>query len=935
VLADSRDEPLRSEMLSLLQSEEAPDAAYDASSSAAAEAPVFFIVSGDGSVVSADSVDFDIMAATNGADGSPLAAGEESVAEITIGETEGSSIMRLFGRSAAEDDAGRSIWSRIWSAKKGGTEAASTEADRQNADETPAAEDASGMGAIVADSARGSSTDSDAESAESAERVETGAAIPVHAEHSVDYLPGSVAESYDLAAVDPLDQANHMPEEAHSVILAGKSANLPGITGKLDIRPTQPAAGPKQGTVGRKERRRQERAEKKRQKKFKRSVSRNGADLPEIVLSAREDTDTLSPETVPENPAMEASVSSDSPANAEIRPVPGSGPEQGEAAVESRPSRPHVVELELTADPEGPAEDYAMIIAGGDMGLSERAAPSGTPGESAAALDEPASCDTEAPPREDATAMAEVDGDMEVEDEVDVETAVNVILFPPPTRSGDEWTCDAGEDGRGLRLLSMENMGAAGGKAEEAAVGEAVGETFESAPEVAPGALPPLAQLSILRALASAVPEYGETAEEEGAESQHVVMTPERHVSNATDEAVAAALADAEQEHQSRLDEFAKRLLELQGAVAEGEARLSAKADEVDEREALLRQSERKLQNNLETIRSLNRDLDSMRGAKAKVDAELKRLEGLHSEHERLYKEFEDLRQAYNEVVGEVLPSLQNERDELVLSVERQAEDEEKLRRLVKCAGRKVAGGYSLAAAAAVMMVVLPLMHWLKSSDLEKSVAANLQELSQWRERAVSLDQENKEYQSKMVDMEMAMLQTNRKIEKLENSVPVAVRPPLPRAPVKVEDASTLSGPVNRDGKPRVNGVRDPSGEIGQVLAQNRERYVREDAKMALRPQAPRSVQASAAVRTESASAGIDSATSREKGQIATVKKGEGVAQVVYRVLGSRDPEVIDWVIRENKLKRDRRNNPVIFPDQKLRLPAAGATVQAASAARR
>ncbi len=62
------------------------------------------------------------------------------------------------------------------------------------------------------------------------------------------------------------------------------------------------------------------------------------------------------------------------------------------------------------------------------------------------------------------------------------------------------------------------------------------------------------------------------------------------------------------------------------------------------------------------------------------------------------------------------------------------------------------------------------------------------------------------------------------------------------------------------------------------------------------------------------------------------MRKGEGVAQVVYRVLNTRDPEVIAWVIRENRIKSDKRKNPVIQPNQELRLPRDGRIGQAASA---
>ncbi|MCC8165647.1 MAG: hypothetical protein LIQ31_05760, partial [Planctomycetes bacterium] len=92
--------------------------------------------------------------------------------------------------------------------------------------------------------------------------------------------------------------------------------------------------------------------------------------------------------------------------------------------------------------------------------------------------------------------------------------------------------------------------------------------------------------------------------------------------------------------------------------------------------------------------------------------------------------------------------------------------------------------------------------------------------------------------------------------------------------------------------------------------------------------------QANATARQRSSQA-KPQATAKPGEVLATVKKGEGVAQVVYRVLGTWNPEVVAWVIRENKIKSDRRGNPIIQPNQQLRLPNEGNIGQAASAKRR
>jgi hypothetical protein len=151
--------------------------------------------------------------------------------------------------------------------------------------------------------------------------------------------------------------------------------------------------------------------------------------------------------------------------------------------------------------------------------------------------------------------------------------------------------------------------------------------------------------------------------------------------------------------------------------------------------------------------------------------------------------------------------------------------------------------------------------------------------------------------------------------------------------------AMILHGNSDENGKLRVNEVRDPSGRLRETAELNR-RLRRPDAPAASNHSR---IQASAATRTpgnggpRSNSADTPGATSNRNDGVgivtAQVKKGEGVAQVAYRVLGSRDPEIVDWIIRENRLRRDARGNPLIYPDQTLRLPRDRRPTQSADVA--
>ncbi len=163
-----------------------------------------------------------------------------------------------------------------------------------------------------------------------------------------------------------------------------------------------------------------------------------------------------------------------------------------------------------------------------------------------------------------------------------------------------------------------------------------------------------------------------------------------------------------------------------------------------------------------------------------------------------------------------------------------------------------------------------------------------------------------------------------------------------------------------------MNEVRDPAGSIEQAIALNRQRQSPEQPgnRMARGAAPARPIAMSAVARKDGGGGSGKSsgalrpgagtaAAARQAGNVpepkqraaapkaregevlATVKKGEGVAQVVYRELGTWDPEIVSWVIHENGIQLDKRGNPRIHPDQTLRLPRGGRIGQSASAAKK
>ena len=568
---------------------------------------------------------------------------------------------------------------------------------------------------------------------------------------------------------------------------------------------------------------------------------------------------------------------------------------------------------------------------------------------------------------------SEYDGAGDEADGRDVEASHNVILFRGGVDAEDE-SEEAMEDTADVfgGLSSMLRMLPSAMTEDEAAAAAETGEVRVVDDHVSSDhalVLNDEERSSLIRAFGGE-PSLDDCLDDEDvvvASNEHIIMSlsADEPASEGEAEADMAVHAEIEREYQERLDEFAKRLLEAQSAMAESESRVKEKLAEVEAKEAELAAVNGRFEEETKQRESLLKQVEDAKRDLESKTSEVRKFRGLKEEHERLYNEFEDLRRAYNEVVTDVMPELQTERDELILTVERQSKAETVLRSSLKTAKRRTAAGYALGAAACMIMVALPVSNWLKSGDTIREIAVDAQEITELRTRLQGAESYNIEADKAIVDlqrevqvarMELARLEerhsqtsllAEQRARELSNARNGGVRTGNPS---RTTSNLALQGGVQPNGSLRVNEVRDPVGEIHQTVVANRNSRARtNDDELALRPPPERQspvrpaagngrIPVSSVARTPEPNRGaaqqttVASTRPRAGETTATVKAGEGVAQVVYRVLGTRDPEVINWVIRENNIKRDRRGNPTIHPNQELRLPQAGRTSQAASA---
>lgn len=1053
VLAESRSEPLCSEMLGILASlrdSSAPEVVCET-----AECDVFFVASDDETVSGEDGVDFDIMAGVPAfADGEAdvPAAAEESVAELLVGESEGTELVPLEQSGGlpglVEDiDSGAGVWSVRFAEKDAESHSEPVPDERPEEPLIPIEPEAAEVAAAPEPEAVGEHAEStEPEPAVAEHEPPEAVSEPETAEESA--TPGETIES-----PEPVDESDAVEPAAASEETAEMQARVnlnPEVVAALQsILQEQSAPVPASVTGGsaegeanrkmsRKERRRRERAAKKKGKAQK--GQKNGAaSLPEIVMTRSEGTETLFPELdglynteddavvgneiaeCASEPAAEASEPVCLADENDVMPLLTMAEPPIDEAVDDAGESPEAAdepEPESVSDAvagesvEIPAEDSSAVEAAeADSGVTRAVEEHIPPAEQestdvvlSALHDETAEIDAPLDMGEEEAEAMEArplvlrrggfaltnnaysllprefdDGGEDYEPEGSGDTGANVILF---RGDFDAPEVDEVEDEAEMAVRPMLRMlppvepeAVTDADAEEAKSAEIVAETaaepsadIEEQPEAVepaaeadapepevetpPIALSDAARTSLIRALGGLPEDVAEEDAFEASDGEHVILSvaPEAEDS----EAAAAVAAQIEREYQERLDEFAARLLEVQAATAESDARVREREAALAAKEAELAEARNQLSAEGEKLARLGAELNDARNENAAKRIEGEKFQALRDEHRRLFAEFEDLRVAYNEVVTDVLPELQGERDNLILTVERQCAEGQELRGSLRNAKRRMTVSHSLAAAACLMLVTLPVFNWLRSDAPDREIAMDFQRSSEMRDMLDKAEQRNVKLENEVFNLrqdvhnarlELASLQDkNQELARIA-SLPVnegsGLRPGVQSGNPTRTSVMALQG-LPADSRLRVNEVRDPAGSIEQTYAMNRSRGAQSEDALAQggdRQRIPVNAVAQAVtpdnVQRRGQPLRPDPQRQRRNEVTAKVKAGEGVAQVVYRVLGTRDPEVINWVIRENNIKKDRRGNPRIYPEQELRLPKEGRLTQAASAAGR
>jgi len=341
-------------------------------------------------------------------------------------------------------------------------------------------------------------------------------------------------------------------------------------------------------------------------------------------------------------------------------------------------------------------------------------------------------------------------------------------------------------------------------------------------------------------------------------------------------------------------------LTELEDALKlkkiEGEelARLLGQRDET------LRMQSEEIERLRETLHADEARLHEVKLASEKLDTAQAELEGLRQEMAALERE-------YNILSTSTVPDLMQDKEDLVEMLETEAAKHQPLSRALHESGRRVAVGYTLAAAASVLMVLSLVFHWIQGDtrrlEQENLLAEMKQDLIHAKEQTAALEQQKEKIQGEWTQRLKALERKNTAlVSDLAKARSKAQAQEVMIAELR-QNANRTPGPALRtpedvrQDNDRALSDGSTRQELGGVRPRNEVRGIR------VQPQ-PR------------ATAGI---TTKK----ATVRQGEGISHVLWRELGSSSSELVEWVVKQNRIEKHPRGFYLIRPGQELMIPAS------------
>ena len=295
----------------------------------------------------------------------------------------------------------------------------------------------------------------------------------------------------------------------------------------------------------------------------------------------------------------------------------------------------------------------------------------------------------------------------------------------------------------------------------------------------------------------------------------------------------------------------------------------------------------------------------------AKQARRIKRLEQVRTKIKRL--EFEN-----NVYRTETIPNLQADKEDLVELASEEYNKAKALDEIAAKNSRRLSYSTTLAAAACLMLVLMPILSW-NNIETEKT---NIK--SKYSMQVASVQAENLKLEEDLASTQERLRLINNEYHTAQQNWSVQL--------------SNLKMNIDKS----IKGAQVIQTASGNTLDESDFNVVAYEDELMVNP-----VHAEAGFETEAQYNNVSGLEEYKQefsqvkpslsnievieGKQSHVRRGEGLSQVLWRVYRRSNPEMVSYISNLNNLKQDKRGNPILKVNQKLLLPKDVSTAMATS----
>lgn len=344
----------------------------------------------------------------------------------------------------------------------------------------------------------------------------------------------------------------------------------------------------------------------------------------------------------------------------------------------------------------------------------------------------------------------------------------------------------------------------------------------------------------------------------------------------------------------------------------------------------------------LESIRSTNHGLEAHAVQVREVES---LLDAARTELDAVSEQFAIMERAHNIAITETIPNLQADKSDLVELIHGQETETGTLRDELQGYRRRASYSMVAAAAAAMLVVLLPVFHFVAAPEAAPSAPDPIL-MAQLRQKDDAIEAMETERQTLTAQIREVQTRYQREQEHWENRLTALslrgeerVRELQTRLhAMEGELVALREAAASTGGRDQMAGERLPYNNVTGVEEWQNRHHAQNRTGAGSGDRASTPVASGGAANPGS---GSNAQRQREPGLVttvpgrnpvagttpdprirkATVRRGEGLSQVLWRELGVTNPALIRHVAKTNNLRTDRNGHPVIHPGQELILP--------------